>query len=164
VPPGSGSKLACPRCLADLPLLNSALQETSVPSGHGSFTEINHPVNRVAYSKWLMFVGVPMLCVYSSCIVCGILFSPQEKKSAVQKIAPDEITNSIGMKFRRIPAGRFLMGSPTEEKGRFDDERQREVEITKPFYLAVHEVTQEQYERIMETNRELLFTHRRWQG
>lgn len=63
-----------------------------------------------------------------------------------------DLTNSIGMKFVRIPAGKFLMGSPIDEKDRRDDETQHEVEITKPFYLGVHEVTQEQYERVMGVN------------
>ena len=56
--------------------------------------------------------------------------------------APDrEITNSIGMKLMLIPAGKFLMGSPKDEKGRSDDENQYEVEITKPFYLGMYTVT-----------------------
>jgi formylglycine-generating enzyme required for sulfatase activity len=63
-----------------------------------------------------------------------------------------EITNSIGMKLVLIPAGKFLMGSPPDEKDRRDDEEQHEVEITKPFYLGVYEVTQRQYEQVMRTN------------
>ncbi len=62
-----------------------------------------------------------------------------------------EITNSIGMKLRLIPAGTFLMGAPTG-KGYADEHPQHEVEITKPFYMGVYEVTQEQYQRIMGKN------------
>jgi formylglycine-generating enzyme required for sulfatase activity len=60
-----------------------------------------------------------------------------------------EITNSIGMKFKRIPKGKFLMGSPRDEKYRKDDEHQHEVEITKDFYLGVYEVTQKQWIDVM---------------
>jgi formylglycine-generating enzyme required for sulfatase activity len=62
------------------------------------------------------------------------------------------VTNSIGMKLALIPAGKFLMGSPPDEKGRGDDEEQHEVEITRPFYLGIHEVTQAQYEQVMDAN------------
>jgi formylglycine-generating enzyme required for sulfatase activity len=65
---------------------------------------------------------------------------------------PVEITNSIGMKLSLIPPGEFMMGSPKSELGRDDDETQHLVTITKPFYLSVYEVTQEQYERAMGDN------------
>ncbi len=63
-----------------------------------------------------------------------------------------EITNSIGMKLRLIPAGEFMMGSPETESNRSDAELQHRVSITKPFYLGVTEVTQEQYQKVMGTN------------
>ena len=61
-------------------------------------------------------------------------------------------TNTIGMKLRLIPAGEFMMGSPGTESDRSDNETQHGVSITKPFYLGVTEVTQEQYQKVMGTN------------
>jgi uncharacterized protein (TIGR02996 family) len=61
-------------------------------------------------------------------------------------------TNSIGMKLVLIPAGKFLMGSPQDETDRSKDEQQHEVEITRPFYMGVCTVTQEQYEKVMGNN------------
>ena len=50
----------------------------------------------------------------------------------------------------RVP---FLMGSPKDEEGRYDDEGpQHEVEITKPFYLGVYAVTQGQWRAVMGNN------------
>ena len=64
-----------------------------------------------------------------------------------------EITNSIGMKLRRSPAGTFLMGSPESEKGRGKDEGpQHPVKISKPFYMGVYEVTQAEHEKVMGRN------------
>jgi formylglycine-generating enzyme required for sulfatase activity len=60
------------------------------------------------------------------------------------------LTNSIGMKLALIPAGKFLMGSPEGEKERDPWEWQHEVTITKPFYMGVYEVTQGEYERLMD--------------
>jgi formylglycine-generating enzyme required for sulfatase activity len=63
---------------------------------------------------------------------------------------PRQITNSLGMKLVLISAGEFMMGSPGDEEERFDEEQQHRVRITKPFYLGVYEVTQEQYEKVMD--------------
>ncbi len=63
------------------------------------------------------------------------------------------IRNSVGMTFVRINPGSFLMGSPENEPGRRDNESpQHEVRITKPFYISVTPVTQEQYERVKHKN------------
>ena len=50
---------------------------------------------------------------------------------------------------RRIPSGTFLMGSPTDEKGRLDDEIQHAVELTRDYYVGVFECTQKQWELVM---------------
>ncbi|HOD84247.1 MAG: Serine/threonine-protein kinase pkn1 [Planctomycetes bacterium ADurb.Bin126] len=57
--------------------------------------------------------------------------------------------NGVVMDFVRIPPGRFLMGSPEEEPNRQNDELQHEVTISKPFYMGIYEVTQEQYAAVM---------------
>ena len=56
------------------------------------------------------------------------------------------------MKLVLLKPGTFLMGSPEDEAERRKDEQQHEVEITRPFYVGVYEVTQEQYERVMDKN------------
>ena len=60
--------------------------------------------------------------------------------------------NMIGMEFVLISAGSFQMGSPREEPGRFDSEKQHEVTISKPFYLQTTEVTQGQWKSVMGDN------------
>lgn len=60
------------------------------------------------------------------------------------------ITNSIGMKLNLIPAGKFLMGSPeTESEREAEKELQHEVTISKPFYMGVYSVTQQEWEKVM---------------
>jgi len=44
-----------------------------------------------------------------------------------------------------IPAGEFVMGSPAEEKGRYNDETPHRIAITKPFYISTTEVTRGQF-------------------
>lgn len=62
------------------------------------------------------------------------------------------LTNSLGMTFVECPAGEFQMGSPNSDIGRYANEEPHTVRITKPFYLGVYEVTQQEYERVMGTN------------
>ena len=54
--------------------------------------------------------------------------------------------------FLWIPAGSFMMGSPSNESGRQDNETQHEVTITHPFYMQRHEVTQGEWQALMGNN------------
>lgn len=62
------------------------------------------------------------------------------------------VTETLRVPFVKIPAGRFLMGTPEEEPGREPDETLHEVTITKDFYLMATEVTQEFWSAIMGYN------------
>jgi formylglycine-generating enzyme required for sulfatase activity len=86
----------------------------------------------------------------------------QERAEAVRKaeearIAEERrlagITNSIGMKLVWIPPGEFMMGSPSSEKGREDDEGPvHRVKISKGFWMGQTEVTQSQWQVVMGNN------------
>ena len=84
---------------------------------------------------------------------------------------PVETTNSIGMKFRVIPPGEFLMGSSEVEIANLEREAnametpdrwyidripsegpQHSVTLTKPFGLAIHEVTRGQFRQFVEVS------------
>ena len=65
---------------------------------------------------------------------------------------PVAFANSIGIKFVLVPAGEFLMGSPEDEPGRYPPEGpQHKVTIRKPFYVAIHQVTQGQWTSLVGT-------------
>lgn len=66
--------------------------------------------------------------------------------------APTSYTNDLGMKFNLVPAGIFKMGSPEYEKGRYTDEKQHDVTLTKSFYIQTTEVNQGQWEDVMQIN------------
>jgi sulfatase modifying factor 1 len=90
------------------------------------------------------------LCtVLALALAVGLALSLEVPTSASQD---KPIVNAVGMKFARIPAGKFLMGSPATEEHRGSDETLHEVVITREFQLGVHEVTQEQYKTVMGTN------------
>jgi len=60
--------------------------------------------------------------------------------------------NSIGIKLIRIEAGEFQMGSNFVRTGETKTfEKLHAVRITKPFLIGMTEVTQEQFEKVMQT-------------
>jgi len=66
--------------------------------------------------------------------------------------APEITLPKSGMRLKRIEPGTFLMGSPEDEEGRFDDETQHWVKLTEPFYMGVYPVTQGEWELVMGEN------------
>ena len=59
---------------------------------------------------------------------------------------------SINMEMIFCPPGTFTMGSPSSEAGRQSDETQHQVTLTNGFYLGKYEVTQAQYQTVMNGN------------
>ena len=76
------------------------------------------------------------------------------KPAVASKPAEPEtkITNSIGMTLVYIRPGTFMMGSPSDEPGIFDNETQRQVTLTRGFYIQTTEVTQGQWRTVMGNN------------
>jgi formylglycine-generating enzyme required for sulfatase activity len=66
------------------------------------------------------------------------------------------LTNSIGMRFVRITADSFMIGSPETEAGRDEDEdedeRQHKVILSQDYWLCITPVTQAQYRQVMGTD------------
>ena len=92
------------------------------------------------------------MILFKYIVVCGSILAigggdvfaetpPVATKSTPVKLP--ESTNSIGMEFKLIPAGKFTMGQGDES---------HEVTLTEPFLMGVHEVTQAQYKQVMGSN------------
>ena len=78
---------------------------------------------------------------------------PATEVEAMKNVEAEEWTvPGIELKMVRIPAGKFTMGSPKNEPARRDDETQREVTISKPFYMGLYEVSQRQYYRLLKAD------------
>ena len=65
--------------------------------------------------------------------------------------------NGVKLQLALIPSGSFLMGSPSTELEREDNEIQHRVTISKPFYMGIYPVTQEQYHAVMGTDHKSFF-------
>ena len=106
----------------------------------------------------------PTFLILLACVPC--LYAAQD--------LPNPYTNSIGMKFVRIEPGEFQMGQlqkplPSDvlpvfrgrglfdalKNGDYDESPLHKVKITKPYYVAVCEVTNFQYELFQPEHRTL---------
>ena len=76
---------------------------------------------------------------------------------------PAKITNSIGMKLVRVPAGTFTMGSkvspkevhqryPGGKEEHYEGETPHQVVLSHAFYMGIHEVTVGQFRRFVEAD------------
>jgi len=69
----------------------------------------------------------------------------------IKGVGPVGIVNSIGIRLKLIPPGKFVMGSNPNAKGAKSYEAWHDVEITKSFYLGATEVTQHEWFSVMKT-------------
>jgi len=61
-----------------------------------------------------------------------------------------ETLEAQGIRFRLIPGGTYLLGSPADEPGRYADEASSHKVSLKPFYISVTEITNAQYGRFLK--------------
>ncbi|MEM7402192.1 MAG: PEGA domain-containing protein [Pseudomonadota bacterium] len=65
--------------------------------------------------------------------------------SASHVSKPKSFRTSEGHVLKLIFAGKFSMGAPRREQGRRSNEALHSVELKKPFYVAIHETTNQQF-------------------
>ena len=80
--------------------------------------------------------------------------SPRKPQSTrPQTTAPqDYLINTIGITMRRIAPGVWTATDPQRDVADSSTNDTQTLRIDQPFYVAIHEVTQEQFQRIMGTN------------
>ena len=64
-----------------------------------------------------------------------------------QAAAGKQLKNSLGMEFAYIPPGSFMMGSPSDEANRDNDETQHRVTLSRGYYMQTKEVTVGQWRK-----------------
>jgi len=73
------------------------------------------------------------------------------KSLGVDKEVEIRISDTISLPVILIPSGTFVMGSPETEKNRGAEEFPHVVTISRAFYMGVTEVTQAQWEAVVDT-------------
>ena len=79
----------------------------------------------------------------------------EEARKAAEPARELELDCGRGVKMKQvlIPAGSFMMGSPDSDPDASNEEKpHHKVTITKPFYMGIYPVTQDQYQAVMGSN------------
>ena len=105
---------------------------------------------------------------FKFCPFCGIRLNSKTKEDT--KSVPPQLDNNlenilfptdnllvinafnVDFELIKCPVGKFLMGSPENEKGKRGNETQHEVIIDKEFYIGKYPITQAQYEAVTKCN------------
>ena len=106
---------------------------------------------------------------FNYCPYCGLEINSEKKEEEKKSPSAYIVSNTtdpafpsnsiltinafnINFELIKCPAGKFLMGSPIDEIGRFKNETQHEVFINKDFYIGKYPITQAQYIALIDYN------------
>ena len=91
-----------------------------------------------------------MICMASFVVMAlSTIVSSYAQDAGAQRTV---VVNGVEYAFRYCPAGTFTMGSPADEADRERDEVERQVTLTKGFWIAETEVTQAMWKSVMDAN------------
>jgi hypothetical protein len=74
------------------------------------------------------------------------------RRSHQARFFTEDLGNGVILEMIYIPGGTFIMGSPENEKGRYDKESPQHQVTLQPFYMSKYPITQSQYQAIMKKN------------
>jgi uncharacterized protein (TIGR02996 family) len=128
----------------------------------GMLEQPDDPVPRLVFADWLEERGDPrgellrLTHALTQTIDCPDRRAREARLRAllaegVRPVGP-HWTNTLGMQFAWVAPGAFLMGSPSQEPERQDDETRHRVTLTKGFFLGAHPVTQAQWRAVLGGN------------
>jgi len=89
--------------------------------------------------------------MYPAILASVLVAQTPAKPLARADLSAPSFTNSLGMKFTRIAAGDFTMGS-ADGKGETSERPAHKVIFATAFFMGVHEVTQAQWKAAMGVN------------
>ena len=104
--------------------------------------------------RWASAIGRDKYGLWAEFTIEGNAAKPPTKRAAKKKSAPPKVPlGPVRQRLRWIPPGRFLMGSPPDEEGRYSDEGpQHEVTIAEGFWMFDTPCTQALWEALMGEN------------
>ncbi len=89
-------------------------------------------------------------------IQTDLLFSEETPSNSAGEtrtvILPGLPSDAKPLEMVSIPSGAFMMGSPSDEEGRDADETRHKEVISESFFIGKHEITQAQWQAVMNSN------------
>ncbi|MBC8127530.1 MAG: formylglycine-generating enzyme family protein [Gloeobacteraceae cyanobacterium ES-bin-144] len=105
---------------------------------------------KLGFPRYGVLVCAMIFCMtLIGCKSSWFLSDPMEGSKAGE-VRSFGIAQGADIDFRWIPAGEFMMGSPSDELGRDNEETQNSVHIKEGFWMAEHETTVLTWLKIMD--------------
>ena len=104
--------------------------------------------------RWASAIGRDKYGLWAEFTIEGNAAKPPTKRAAKKKSGPPKVPlGPVRQRLRWIPPGRFLMGSPPDEEGRYSYEGpQHEVTIAEGFWMFDTPCTQALWQAVMGEN------------
>jgi formylglycine-generating enzyme required for sulfatase activity/serine/threonine protein kinase len=132
------------------PLLDEELCQQYVEAGE-ALTEVDSLVREIRNTISTKQYSQLLSCVQRYSELKANDPEAQNLQRKIEKLTT--IVSANGMKLRRIPGGRFYMGShDSDEYLRNNEYPQHKVVLTSNFFIGVYPVTQQQFHELMEYN------------
>jgi serine/threonine protein kinase len=132
------------------PLLDDQLRQQYVDAGE-AITEVDSLVREIRNAISTKQYSQLLSCVQRYLELKANDPEAQNLQRKIEKLTT--ITTATGMKMRRIPGGRFYMGShDSDEYLRNNEHPQHKVVIPRNLFIGVYPVTQKQFLELMEFN------------
>ena len=132
------------------PLLDDELRTLYVEAGE-SLTEVDSLIREIRNAISTKQYNPLLSCVQR---YLELKANDPEAKNLQERIEKlTTFTAPNGMKLRRVPSGRFYMGShDSDEFLRNNEHPQHRVQILRSIFIGVYPVTQEEFQKVMEFN------------
>ncbi len=132
------------------PLLDEPMRKIYVDAGD-ALTEVDSLIREIRNAIATKQYSPLLSCVQR---YLELKANDPEARSLQQKIEKlTTVTSHLGMKLRRIPSGRFYMGShDSDEYLRNNESPQHKVLMTHNLFVGVYQVTQADFKQVMEYN------------
>ena len=139
------------------PLLDEPLRQQYVAAGE-ALTEVDSLIKEIRNAISTKQYSQLLSCVQRYLELKANDPEAQNLQRKIEKLTT--ITASNGMKLRRLPGGRFYMGShDSDEFLRNNEHPQHRVAITQNLFMGVYPVTQKQFKDLMEYNPSMAVTN-----
>ena len=132
------------------PLLDEPLRKQYVDAGE-AITEVDSLIREIRNAVSTKQYSQLLSCVQRYLELKANDPEAQNLQRKIEKLTT--VVTAKGMKLRRIPGGRFYMGShDSDEYLRFNEHPQHKVIIPRNFFISVYQVTQKQFSELMGYN------------
>jgi formylglycine-generating enzyme required for sulfatase activity/tRNA A-37 threonylcarbamoyl transferase component Bud32 len=119
--------------------------------------ELDYQNRPQSITEWFRFLGIQSQNNHLKTFTFEVVTTNEEgsiinRRNHSANYFVEDLGNGVKLEMVEIPAGTFYMGSPENEKGRYDSESPQHQVTVPSFFVGKYPLTQAQYEAIMGNN------------